>query len=268
MNELHILVLSAAFLGFIHTLIGPDHYLPFIVLSKARKWTQSKTLWITFISGIGHVGGSVILGILGVALGISLSKLEVIESQRGNIVSWMLMAFGLFYSIYGIKKYISNGGHFHLPKFLIPKRIRNLYHLTTRNDTEFDHEHQHKHSHEHAHVHKHEHSHPENHAHKHQHQPEDITNITPWILFLIFVFGPCEVLIPLVIFPAAEHNMIGVFAVSTVFGIATVSTMLLTVFLGIKGISFVKFNNGEKFFHLIAGSVILTSGIGMHFLGW
>jgi len=46
MDKLQILLLSAAFLGFIHTLLGLDHYLPFIVLGKARKWSYPKTLWI------------------------------------------------------------------------------------------------------------------------------------------------------------------------------------------------------------------------------
>jgi nickel/cobalt exporter len=104
MNELYILLLSAASLGFIHTLLGPDHYLPFIVLSKARNWSQKKTMWITFISGVGHVGGSVIIGVVGVALGMSVSKLENIEAQRGGIVGWMLIVFGVIYSIYVISK--------------------------------------------------------------------------------------------------------------------------------------------------------------------
>jgi sulfite exporter TauE/SafE len=267
MEELQVLIFTAAFLGFIHTLLGPDHYLPFIVLSKARSWNISKTLWITFVSGIGHVGGSVILGIIGVALGISLTKLEAIESQRGNIVTWMIIAFGLLYTIYGVKKYISHGGHFHLPKFLVPKKIRNLHHLSMHSN-EPVHQHSHLHNHEHKHEHSNGQSHDNSHTHQHQHQPEDVTKITPWILFLIFVFGPCEVLIPLLIFPAAEHNTLGIIAVSVVFGIATILTMLFTVYTGIKGLSFIKIKNGDRYFHLIAGLAILISGVGMQFLGW
>ncbi|MCK7539173.1 MAG: hypothetical protein MZV63_53745 [Marinilabiliales bacterium] len=30
---------TAVTIGFIHTLIGPDHYLPFIVMGEARKWS-------------------------------------------------------------------------------------------------------------------------------------------------------------------------------------------------------------------------------------
>ena len=131
MNELHVLLVTAISLGFIHTLLGPDHYLPFIVLSKARKWSLSKTLWITFFGGVGHIAGSVVLGITGVALGISVSKLEMIEASRGNLVAWMLIVFGLSYTIFGVVKYMRNGHHTHLPKFLLPKSIRIYRHLPT-----------------------------------------------------------------------------------------------------------------------------------------
>lgn len=234
MNELYLLILTAASLGFIHTLLGPDHYLPFIVLSKARNWSHSKTMWITLLSGIGHVAGSVILGVAGVAMGISLTKLEKIESSRSDIVGWMMIAFGLIYSIYGIYKFMHHTGHRHLPKFLIPAFIQKKMHLPT----------------------------------SHTESQQNNTKLTPWILFLIFVFGPCEVLIPLLIFPAAQHNALGIFAVSAFFGIATILTMLAVVTLGHKGTSFLKFKKGEKYMHGIAGFVILISGIGMKFLGW
>jgi nickel/cobalt exporter len=235
MNELNVLLVSALTLGFVHTLLGPDHYLPFIVLSKARKWSRAKTLWITFFSGVGHVGGSVILGITGVALGISLSKLELIEAKRGNLVAWMLIVFGLFYTIFGIYKFLKNGGHKHIPRFLLPKSIREFRHLPT---TDSDHHH------------------------------HDNTKLTPWILFLIFVFGPCEVLIPLLIFPASKHDAFGIFAVASLFGIATILTMLFTVFVGYTGTSLIKFKQHEKYLHMIAGSIILVSGIGIQFMGW
>ena len=235
MNSLQLLLVSSAFLGFIHTLLGPDHYLPFIVLSKARRWSMPKTLWITFISGVGHVGGSVVLGVLGIVLGVSLSSLEAIESLRGNLVGWIIIAFGIVYTLYGIKKYLNNGGRFTFFHFLIPKKIRKLQHITHYDSIN---------------------------------NKEDNTKLTPWVLFLIFVFGPCEVLIPMLIFPAAQFNVFGIVAVSLVFGIATISTMLLSVYLGYKGATLIKFKNDKKFFHIIAGVVIVFSGIGMQFMGW
>lgn len=232
MNELTLLMLTAASLGFVHTILGPDHYLPFIALSRARQWSQPKTMWITFISGIGHVGSSVLIGLWGVALGISLNKLEAIEERRGEIVAWLLLLFGLGYTIYGIYKYIKKGGHTHLPAFLKPKSIRGINHITD-----------------------------ETIASKNK-------SLTPWMIFLIFVFGPCEVLIPMLIFPAAEHNYMGLALVTLIFGLTTIATMLAAVYLGYKGTRIIKSHKSEKYMHLIAGLIILTSGVGMAFLGW
>jgi sulfite exporter TauE/SafE len=234
MNEMSVLVLSAATLGVIHTLLGPDHYLPFIVLSRARKWTRTRILWITFISGVGHVTGSVVLGLIGIAMGISLGRLEAIESSRGSIVAWMLIAFGMLYTAYGIYKYYRRGAHVHLPAFLRPRSIRHSdLHLSNG----------------------------------HLEKEDDAGRMTPWILFLIFVFGPCEVLIPMLVYPAAEHSGMGIFMVALVFGIATVGTMLLVVMLGYQGFSMIRFKGKEHQLHLLAGLVILAAGAGMQFLG-
>ena len=55
--ELLVLVATAASIGFIHTLLGPDHYLPFIVMAKVRGWSRSKALGVTSLCGLGHVAG-------------------------------------------------------------------------------------------------------------------------------------------------------------------------------------------------------------------
>ena len=100
-------------MGFIHTLIGPDHYLPFIVISKARNWSRTKTAVITFLCGLGHVLSSVVLGMVGIAAGISLEWLVSTESHRGEIAAWLLTAFGLLYCIWGIRQAILNRPHTH-----------------------------------------------------------------------------------------------------------------------------------------------------------
>lgn len=234
MNEIILLSLTAASLGFIHTALGPDHYLPFIVLSKARNWSVPKTMWITFVSGVGHVGGSVAIGLIGIALGFSLNKLTFIEEFRGELVGYLLMAFGMAYTVYGLFKFLKNGGHHHLPNFLIPKSIRQIKHQVSHGLEE----------------------------------KVDDTRLTPWVLFIIFVFGPCEVLIPMLFIPAVQQSSIGISSVALFFGIATIATMMFIVYLGHVGTSFLKFKSKEKFMHMVAGLVILFSGVGMHFLGW
>ncbi len=77
-KEIWILSATAASIGFLHTLFGPDHYVPFIFMAKARKWSIYKTSWVTVACGIGHVGSSIVLGIIGVAFGIAVSKLQLV----------------------------------------------------------------------------------------------------------------------------------------------------------------------------------------------
>jgi nickel/cobalt exporter len=84
-SEMTVLLITSASIAFIHTITGPDHYLPFIVMAKARNWSVAKTSWITFLCGLGHIGSSVVLGLIGVALGIAVWKLEGVESARGSI---------------------------------------------------------------------------------------------------------------------------------------------------------------------------------------
>lgn len=233
MEELYVLYFTSATLAFFHTLLGPDHYVPFIVLSKARKWSVSKTLWITLVSGIGHVGSSVILGMIGIGLGISITKLESVEAFRGEIVGWMLLAFGIIYFMYGIYKYMKSKGHHN--HFFMPRRIKNAHHISTgENET----------------------------------KENDKTNVTFWVLFLIFVFGPCEVLIPMLIFPAAEHSTTGIILVAVIFGIVTVLTMIVAVYMGYRGLKLVKVKKREEAVHILAGLVIAFLGISIQFLGW
>ncbi len=239
MKELYLLYGTAASLGFFHTILGPDHYVPFIVLSKARNWSKSKTLWVTFISGIGHVGSTVLLGFLGVALGLSINKLESIEMFRGEIAGWMLFVFGLIYFFYGVYRQMKRNGHGHVHhpvfSFLLPKKARRMHHLPT----------------------------DENEAEK-----KKQAGITSWMLFLIFVLGPCEVLIPLLIFPAAEHSTIGIVMVALIFGIATVATMLGIVYLGFKGSKHLNLKQKSEFVHIAAGLVIAFLGVSILFFGW
>jgi len=230
-SDLNILLVTAASVGFIHTVTGPDHYLPFVVIAKARKWTMAKTSLITLACGIGHVGSSVVLGGLGIALGVMLSKIEGIESFRGNLAAWAFVLLGLGYMIWGIYRALRNKPHKHI-------------HYHTGKTT-------------------HEHEHMNEQNHDHVHQTEKIVNLTPWVLILIFVLGPCEVLIPMLMYPAAEHGTKGIVLVSSVFAVSTIATMLVIVTLLTTGFNKIPFGKLERWTHAIAGATILLSGIAI-----
>lgn len=231
--EITILIISAATIAFVHTILGPDHYLPFVAMSKARSWSLAKTLNITLICGIGHIAGSIILGMGGIYLGSELSRLVWFEGVRGDIAAWLLVAFGLLYMVWGIRKAYLNKPHSHW----------------------------HSHGSE---SHSHEHTHKQDHAHVHENSK---TNITPWVIFIIFVLGPCEPLIPLLMYPAARESAFGVVMVATVFGIVTMLTMLLAVFVAALGLKAIDLSRFERFGHAIAGSTVLLCGLGVVFLG-
>lgn len=230
MSDSAILLLgTAATIGFVHTLIGPDHYLPFVAMSKARNWTVRKTLWITSLCGVGHVAGSVILGMIGIAAGITLKHLEIFESARGEIASWLLMAFGLAYGAWGVVNVVRRRPHKH-------------HHLHA-DGTE----------HEHTHAHLHDHSHPH----------DDKKNITPWVLFTIFVLGPCEPLIPLLMFPAAAESWMVVAAVAVVFSVVTITTMTVIVALSFYGVRLVRLERLGRYSHVVAGAVVFLCGFAI-----
>jgi len=170
-NEIVILAGVTAAIGFVHTIFGPDHYLLFIGQSKARQWSIVKTVIVTFLCGLGHVLSSVALGFIGIALGIAVFKLEAIESFRGELAAWILIAFGFTYFVWGIHRAIRSRPHTHIH--------------TSKSDS-----------------------------------------LTPWILLTIFIVGPYEPLIPLVMYPAAKGDMMAVVIVAFVFGLTTTSTML------------------------------------------
>ncbi len=233
-NSIQILTITAVSLGFLHTLFGPDHYLPFIVLSQARKWSTKKTMLITFLCGLGHVLSSIILGILGIAIGISVNKLVSVESFRGTIAGWLFIAFGLVYTIIA---------------------LRNLARGKTHSHTHFHpggEQHEHEHNHDNAHIHVHD---------------NEIASATPWILFLIFIFGPCEPLIPILMYPAAQNNIHGAVLVALLFSAVTIGTMMTIVLIFKLGLTRINLKPVEKFNHLIAGSLIFLSGIAINFLG-
>ena len=225
-----------ATLGFVHTVLGPDHYVPFIFMAKARKWRIRKTLFITTLCGIGHVSSSIIIGFTGIALGIGVSRLTKIENIRSDWAAWGFTLFGFVYMLWGLYRAYKRRPHTHL-----------------HTHGKVVHEHQHEHLNNHDHI----------------HPDEKLTNITPWVLFVIFVLGPCEPLIPVIIYPAVEErgSISEALFVSAIFSVITIATMLTLVYLLEKGINFIRLQKLERYTHALAGAMLLLSGVGILILG-
>jgi sulfite exporter TauE/SafE len=236
MNEAQILLLTTASVAFLHTIMGPDHYVVFTALGKARGWSLSRTLRITLFCGIGHVLSSIVIGAIGLMLGAQLASLIEIENLRGSLAGWALLAFGLMYFAWGLKK-------------------------AGRDRT---------HSHVHRHgeiVHVHEHDHHEEHMHVHDTPARN--SLTPWAIFIILVLGPCEALIPLFMYPAAQQSAGLVMWVALVFGAVTLATMLALVAITTVGLAKLSLPvAGRRYVHALAGASVAMCGGAISITGF
>src|SRR3989304_4865668 len=187
------LILSAIGIGFLHSL-APDHWLPFASIAKAQGWSRKKLLVVSFLAGAAHVGSSIV-------------NLEGAESFRGNIAGFLLIGFGVAYTIWGLK------------------------HL------------------------------------RHNHLHLDATkNVTVWALIAIFVFGPCEPLIPLM-FLAIQHGRHGGWLTTAAFSLVTVLMVVSQSMLAFLGLGLPPGGQMEQWSHVMAGGVIALTGIAVVFLG-
>jgi nickel/cobalt exporter len=236
MDEGSILLGTAASIGFVHTVLGIDHSLPFVALGRAQRWTLRKTLAVTAACGVAHVLSSVVIGAVGIGAGVALERMELIESARGDLVAWLLITFGLTYAAWAVVR-----------------RIRGV-------------EHHHAHAHLDGTLHDHDHDHRREHLHAHAEARKRA--VTFWSLFLIFAFGPCEALIPVLMAPAWTQSWALAGAVVGVFGLVTLTTMLATVTVVWRGLNLaaIRTFRVERWADSLAGLLVAASG-GLILLG-
>ncbi|WHF51506.1 hypothetical protein QGN23_13925 [Chryseobacterium gotjawalense] len=231
-TALWALALSAVSISFIHTASGPDHYLPFIVLSKSKKWSKSKTVLLTVACGFGHVLSSLMIGAVGLFLGWQMTRFTWFQDIRGNLSGWALLIFGIAYLAYGFYQALRNKPHKHFD--VMGEEVYVF-----------------------------EHSHGE------MVRPQSRIKVTPLVLFMIFVMGPSEPLTPLLFYSGMNRSVPEILALVIPFSLTTVATMLGMVLLGRYGLTTL-FNSEkfEKYMGLISGAVITLCGVGMVFFGW
>lgn len=230
--EMQVLILTAISIACLHTLTGPDHYLPFIALSKSGGWSLRKTISWTVICGLGHILSSVLLALFAASIGWSLSKINWLENVRGGIAGWVMLLFGSLYIMWGFYRLYKNKPHKHFD-------IENSGDLYV---------YEHKHGTAVA--------------------PQNRFKVTPWVMFLIFVLGPCEPMIPLLYFPAAQNSWWGMAVLIILYSICTLACMLLMVLLGFYGFAFANTQKLEKYVHVLGGLTIFICGAGMLWMGW
>lgn len=240
-GEMITLLGMVASVAFIHALLGPDHFLPFVALSHSRDWSLAKTAAVTAGCGVGHAAGSIVLGLIGVAAGAALSSLQIIEGVRGDLAVWALVAFGILYGVWGLRR-AARGQH-----------------------------HSHLHIHADGTAHDHTHNHAQGHVHVHDapagQNRQGLTSAAPWTIFIIFLLGPCEPLIPLMMLPAASADWFGLALVTGTFTLVTVLTMIAVVLALTWGVRGIPLGGLARYGHAMAGGTMAFGGIAVLGLG-
>ena len=214
-----IILGSAASVGFIHTILGPDHYLPLVAMAKTNGWSGPKTASYTAFCGFSHVLGTILIGSLVFLLGLAFFSIETVQSIRGDFAGWFLLLFGAIYLVWGVRWVIRK------------KRLKQ-----DSKEVEL--------------------------------QATTFSRCTPFALFIFFILGPCEPLIPLMSLGTENTEVFFSILVVLAFCGTTVLTMLLCVMFFYYGISrFSFFMKWEDYMHATTGLIILLCGSAIQFLG-
>ncbi len=99
-------ILAGAFLVSVAHAILPDHWLPLILISRAEKWSQAETLWVTALVTIPHLVSTILLGLLVGLIGFRLSA--TYEALMEIVAPAMFVLIGL---IYVYRNYRAEGHH-------------------------------------------------------------------------------------------------------------------------------------------------------------
>ena len=224
---LSTLLAVAVTVAVVHTVQGPDHYVPFLALRLSRRWSAARTAAVTLLCGAGHCASSVVLAFGAAWIAGSALDLQALQEKRGNLAGLLLLGFGLFLVLLGVRR--QRHGHVH----------------------------SHLHFHADGGPHVHSHDHRKAHAHAHEHR----SVLFFWSLFLIFVLGPCEWLIPNSLIAYAEHGVRGFLLVCGTFSLATVSTMTAVTLLASEVLPLGKLAFLQRHATTMAGAAIALAAL-------
>lgn len=104
--KLYTLLTTALLTSLFHTLI-PDHWLPFVLIGRARGWSARTAVAVSGLSALIHSALSVLLGLCALLVGQTSARLlgETLEQSAAAL----LVVFGLLYAGWAWHK----KGHFH-----------------------------------------------------------------------------------------------------------------------------------------------------------
>ncbi len=201
--------------AFFHAAM-PTHWLPFVLVARARRWSRAKTLGVTALAGLGHVALTSLLGLAIAWFGFQ------IDHELGEAFPWMaggaLFAVGLYYLWRqlrgkGVCHHTVPGGHHHASE-------------TCGHETE--------------------HSHWE-----HELEGSDLVSqkrgdmAAIGGLFLMLTLSPCEAFLP-VYLSGVQFGWRGFVVLSVILAVATLAGMAIVTSLAMAGLDRFKVKYFER----------------------
>lgn len=229
------IALTGFTVAFFHAAI-PTHWLPFVLVSKARKWSRGKTLAVSAFAGMGHVALTSLIG-LGIAwFGFQLD--EHAEELFPRIAGSVLLAIGVFYfwrqfSGRGVMHHHAPGGT-HQPSATC------------------------------------------GHGHAHSHWDDELKGSKlvslkagdwPVIsgLFLMLTLSPCEGFLP-VYLSGVQFGWRGFVVLSLILALGTLAGMLLFTWLTLLGMDKLPIQKLERYEAALLGTIFTVLGLLMFFV--
>lgn len=234
MNE--ALLTSVAATGFtvafFHAAI-PTHWIPFVLVARARGWSRGRALAVTAFAGLGHVLVTSLLGLLVALLGFKLG--EQLQEVFPWVVGGILAAIGVYY----LWRQLRGSGvcHHHPPGGA---------HQPTEH---CGHEHEHEHTHWDAEL---------------EESPLLARNSGDWAaiggLFMMLTLSPCESFLGIYL-SGVQFGWSGFLVLSGILAVGALAAMLLFTFLALIGFEKLPLRRVERFEAGMLGVLFLVLGV-------
>jgi nickel/cobalt transporter (NicO) family protein len=217
--------------AFLHAAI-PTHWLPFVLVARARGWSNARTLAVSAFAGLGHVALTSVLGLLIAWFGFQID--EHAEELFPKVAGGVLLAIGAFYFW---RQLTGRVLHHHAPG----GKHRPSEHC----------------------GHEHDHSHWDE-------ELKDTALVSrkagDWAaisgLFTMLTFSPCEGFLP-VYLSGVQYGWYGFFVLSGILAAATLAGMMLFTWLTMLGFERFRVQKFERYEAAMLGVIFTVLGILM-----
>jgi nickel/cobalt exporter len=216
--------------AFFHAAI-PTHWLPFVLVARARGWSRAKAILVLALAGLGHVGLMTVLG-MGIAwFGFRLD--EKIGGAFHWIVGGLLLAFAAYYfwrqaSGRGICHHNPPGGHHHADEHCAEEHAESHWHEELKDS------------------------------------PLVSTAAGDWTaiggLFVMLTLSPCEAFLPIYL-SGVQFGWRGVMVLSLILAVATFGAMTLFTWFALVGFEKFRLNRFERYEAGMLGTLFGLLGV-------